>query len=172
MNNYPEVVAKISNDYLQRVRSKLALVPAHERDEFVREIQSHLYEAYQQIPGDDDVTKILAVLRNLGEPADVVAERLPGAMVRSGRRRRLPLYVIGGILIALFGLPLGFGGAGIVVGVLLAVAGVVVAYYAAAGSILLVGAIFSLVGSDSNSRAGAVGQTRDARVYPNRWASG
>lgn len=146
MNNYPEVVAKITNDYVERVKSKLRRVPAHERDELVREIQSHVYEAYQQMPGDDDVARILAVLRNLGDPAEVVSDRLPGTMVRSGTKRNLPLYVVGGILIALFGVPLGFGGIGVLVGLLGALTGVLVAYYATAGSILLVGAVFGSLG--------------------------
>lgn len=146
MNSYPEVVAKIVDDYLERVRLQLRLVPAREQDEFLREIQSHLYEAYQQTPGNDDVARILTVMRKLGEPGEVVADRLPGAMVRSGARRNLPLHVIGGILIALFGIPLGFGGVGVKVGLLAAVAGLLVAYFAVAGSFLLVGALTMLMG--------------------------
>ena len=146
MENYPEVVARIANDYLERVRSQLRLVPARDRDEFVKELQSHVYEAYQQTPGEDDVGRILTVLRNLGEPAEVVADRLPGAMVRNGARRSLPLYIVGGIFIALFGVPLGFGGMGVLLGLLVALAGVVFAYYAVAGSVLLVGAVFALLG--------------------------
>ena len=130
MNNYPEVVAKIANNYLERVKSQLRLVPIREQNEFLREIESHLYEAYQQTPGDDDVARILAVLRNLGEPAEVVSDRLPGTMVRSGTKRNLPLYVVGGILIALFGIPLGFGGLGVLVGILGGLAGMLVAFYA------------------------------------------
>ncbi len=146
MKNYPEVVAKIINDYLERVRSNVRLVPAAEQEEFVREIQSHIYEAYQQEPGGDDVARILAVLRKLGEPAEVVSDRLPGAMVRSGTRRNLPLYIVGGILIALFGLPLGFSGIGVLLGLFVALGGLVIAYYAAAGSILLIGGILTLLG--------------------------
>src|SRR5580704_4934651 len=134
MNEYPTVVAAIANDYLERVRSRLRLVPAREQEEFLLELRSHLYEAYRQTPGEDDVARILTVLRNLGEPAEVVSDRLPGAMVRSGAKRNLPLYIIGGILIALFGIPLGFGGVGVLVGLLAAVAGVLVAYFAVAGS--------------------------------------
>jgi hypothetical protein len=66
-------------------------------------------------------------------------------MVRSGAKRNLPLYILTGILIALFGIPLGFGGVGVLIGLLAAVAGILVAYFAAAGSILLVGAIFTLL---------------------------
>src|ERR1017187_5083193 len=99
MNNYPEVVARIADDYLERVKSRLRQVPDRERIEFLREIESHLYEAYQQTPGEDDVARILVVLRNLGEPAEVVSDRLPGTMVRSGTKRNVPLFVVGGILI-------------------------------------------------------------------------
>jgi uncharacterized membrane protein len=146
MNAYPDAVAKIANDYLERVKSQLRQVPAREQDEFLLEIQSHLYEAYNQTAGSDDVARILAVLRNLGEPAEVVADRLPGTMVRSGTRRNLPLYVLAGITIALFGIPLGFGGVGVLVGLLIALAGFVFAYYVLTGSFLLVGAVFMSMG--------------------------
>jgi uncharacterized membrane protein len=146
MNNYPEVVARIANDYLERVKCQLGQVSAHEQAEFLREIESHLYEAYQRTPGEDDVARILTVLRNFGEPAEVVSDRLPGAMVRSGARHNLPLYIVGGMLIALFGLPLGSAGAGVAVGLLAALAAILVAYYATAGSFLLVGALTMLLG--------------------------
>lgn len=151
MNEYPEAVAKIANDYLERVQTQLRLVPRREQDEFLREIQSHIHEAYQheayqQMPGADDVARILGVLRNFGEPAEVVADRLPGTMVRSGTKRNLPLYVLAGITIALFGIPLGFGGVGVLAGLLIALIGVVFAYYTVAGSFLLVGACFMSLG--------------------------
>ena len=146
MNSYPEAVAKIANDYLERVKSQLRLVPLREQNEFLAEIESHVYEAYQQTPGDDDIARILAVLRNLGEPAEVVYDRLPRTMARSGAKRNVPLYVIGGIFIALFGIPLGFGGLGVMIGILAALAGLVVAFCTTAGSIVLVGALFVLLG--------------------------
>lgn len=146
MSTYPEVVARIADDYLERVRTQLRIVPTDEQDEFLLEIQSHLYEAYQQMPGEDDVARILAVLRNVGEPADLVADRLPSRMVRTGARRNLPLYVAGGLFLALFGLPLGFGGIGVLLGLLVAVGGVVMAYFAVSGSVLLVGALSVLMG--------------------------
>jgi uncharacterized membrane protein len=146
MNGYPEAVAKIANDYLERVRLQLRLVPAREQDEFLREIQSHLYEAYNETAGDDDVARILAVLRNLGEPAEVVSDRLPKAMMRSGTRRSLPLYVLAGITIALFGIPLGIGGAGVLVGLLIALLGVAFAYCVVTASFFLVGAVLMSMG--------------------------
>jgi uncharacterized membrane protein len=146
MNGYPEAVAKIANDYLERVKSQLRPVPAREQDEFLRELQSHLYEAYNQTAGDDDVARILAVLRNLGEPAEVVADRLPKAMVRSGTKRSLPLYILAGITIALFGIPLGFGGVGVLAGLLIALLGVAFAYCVVTASFFLVGAVLMSMG--------------------------
>lgn len=140
MSQYPEVVAAIVNDYLERLKRKLLLIPALEREEFVREIQSHIFEAYNQTTGDD-TQRILTVLRNLGEPGDVVADRLPGAMMRSGTARNLPLYAIGGLLLVIFGIPLGFGGFGILLGLMSALAGLLCAYYAVTGSLLLTGAL-------------------------------
>lgn len=146
MNDYPEVAAKIARDYLDRVKSQLRLVPAPEQEELLRELQSHLYEAYQQTSGEDDVVRMLAVLRNLGEPHEVVSDRLPETMVRSGARRNLPLYVLSGMVIALFGIPLGFGGVAVLSGILVSLAGVVLAYYAALGTLLLTGAVFMALG--------------------------
>lgn len=146
MSAYPQPVAAIANDYLERVKARLGPVPASEQNEFLQEIQSHVYEAYQQTPGEDDVARILAVLRNLGEPAEVVADRLPDTMLRSGARRNLPLYILGGLFVALFGIPLGAGGVGILVGLLGGLAGLLIGYFAIAGSLLLVGALFMLLG--------------------------
>jgi uncharacterized membrane protein len=149
MNRYPAVVATIVSDYMERVKLQLRLAPVREQNEFLAEIESHVYEAYQaseRTQGGDEVARILAVLRNLGEPAEVVSDRLPGAMARSGAKRNLPLYILGGILIALFGMPLGLGGLGVLVGILAAIGGVLVAFYAAAGSFLLVGGVFALLG--------------------------
>ena len=146
MNHYPDPVAKIAADYLERLKAQLRLVPVHEQRDLLREIESHLYESYRQTPGEDEVARILAVLRNLGEPADVVADRLPGAMVRSGARHTQPLFILAGILIALFGLPLGFGGMAVLTGVLVSLAGLVVAYYATAAAILLTSALLMAIG--------------------------
>jgi uncharacterized membrane protein len=146
MENYPEIVTKIVNDYLDRVKSKLTLVPPNEQDEFLREVQSHIYEAYRQTPGGDDIARILTVLRNLGEPAEVVADRLPGSMMRSGSSRNFPLYIVAGIFIALFGIPLGFGGVSVLVGLLLALTWFVVVFFAVTGTTLLAGSVIMLLG--------------------------
>ena len=147
MNEYPEVVATIANDYLWRVKAQIRLLTPAEQNDFLREVESHLHDAYDQTPGDDPVTRILSVLRNFGEPADVVSDRLPGAMARNGVKRSLPLYILGGIFIALFGIPLGFGGFAVLLGLLAALAGMLIAYYAVAGSLFFTGSVIMLLGA-------------------------
>ena len=126
------------------------------------------------MPGEDDVGRILAVLRNLGEPAEVVADRLPDAMVRSGATRNLPLYIMGGILIAMFGIPLGLWRRGSAGGFLpFALAGIVIAYYATAGSILSSRRnVYVAAGSDSHVSTALMGQTSYVRLYSNERAGG
>src|SRR5262249_4343571 len=131
MNEYPDVVARIAEDYLGRVKSQLGSIPAGEKDEFLKEIRSHLYEACRESAAGGDVTRILGVLRNVGGASEAVSERLRGSMISSGAKRKLPLYIVGGLLTACFGIPLGFGGVAVLVGILIRLAGVVAAYYAA-----------------------------------------
>jgi uncharacterized membrane protein len=146
MNDYPDVVAKIVDDYLDRLNLRLRRIPAREQAEFLKEIQSHIFEAYHRSTDQDETERILAVLRKLGEPGEVVSDRLPETMVRSGIRRILPLHVVGGILIALFGVPLGFGGVAVLVGVLSALAGAALGYFAVAAGVLLVSGTLGLLG--------------------------
>ncbi len=145
-NEYPPAVAAIAADYLDRVGAQVPRAAALERDDLVKELQSHVYEAYQQMPGGDDVARILSVLRRLGEPADVVSERLPQQIVRSGAAHLRPLYVLGGIVAALFGVPLGLGGVAVLAGMLVTLAGVLLTYYALAATMLLSGVIFVTLG--------------------------
>ena len=146
MEDYPEAVAKIVDDYLQRLRKHARLAPAEEQAELLTAVQSKISTAYQSAAGDDPVSKILTVLSNLGEPIEVVAARFPKAMIHSGLKHKWPLYLLGGVLIALFGLPLGFGGAGVLIGIFCALAGIVVAFYATAGSFLFTGSLLSILG--------------------------
>jgi uncharacterized membrane protein len=139
MTGYPEVVDKIVEDYLRRLRLQLHKVPEGDVDEMVKEIRSHIHESYSAESHGDEVDRILAVLRRLGEPADVVAERLPDAIVSAGRARRLPLYILAGILIGFFGLPLGFGGVAVLVGVLAAITAAMIAFFASAAGLVLIG---------------------------------
>jgi len=149
MDHYSDTVASIVEDYLERLKAKLGSVPSHEQDDFLQEIRSHIFESFLNADGpssDDDVARILGVLRKIGEPAEVVADRFSETMMRSGARQKLPLHIVAGVVIALFGIPLGFGGGAVLAGVLVALAGVLVWFYAVTASVFLVSTVLLVSG--------------------------
>jgi len=138
-SDLPQSVEKIVNDYLGRLAARLQGMPAGDRRELVDEIRSHIYESYVNESAGDDIERILAVLRRLGDPADVISSRMPQAIARLGRGKRAPLYILAGILIAMFGVPLGIGAAAILVGLLAGLLGLMIAFYGAGVSLVVAG---------------------------------
>ncbi len=138
---YSPAAQAVINDYLDRLKYQLAGFPAVDREDLLREISCHIDEAFAAEVGNDEMSRLFRVLRRLGEPVDVISERMSPAMVKMGKKKGLPFYIISGILIVLFGLPLGAGVFGILIGVLAAVFGILVAYFATAVSLFVSGAI-------------------------------
>jgi len=139
MSPYPEVVEKIVQDYLQRVVIQLKRFPKSDQAEVLKELGSHIYESYCAGSDSDAVDRILEVLRKLGEPADVVAEKLHESLLNVGKLKKVPLSVLGGIVVGMFGLPLGFAGVAILLGGLGALLGLVAAFFATATLLLVTG---------------------------------
>jgi uncharacterized membrane protein len=142
---YSPSAQAVINDYLDRLKYRLAGFPPVDREDLLREIGGHIDEAFAVETGGDEIERLLRVLRRLGEPADVISERMSPAMVKLGKKKGLPFYILSGILIALFGLPLGVGAVGVLIGVLAAILGLLVAYFAAALSLLVSGVIGMIV---------------------------
>jgi uncharacterized membrane protein len=142
---YSSAAQAVINDYLDRLKNRLSGFPADDREDLLREIAGHIDEAFAGETGGDEMERLLRVLRRLGEPADVISERMSPAMVKLGKKKGLPFYILSGVLIALFGLPLGAGVFGVLIGVLAAIIGLLVAYFATALSFLVSGAIGIIV---------------------------
>ncbi len=134
-------VQAVIDDYLDRLKYRLAGFPAIDREDLLREISGHINEAFAGESGGDEIERVLRVLRRLGEPAHVISERMSPAMVKLGKKKGLPFYIVSGVLIALFALPLGAGVFGVLIGVLAAIIGLLAAYFATALSLLISGAI-------------------------------
>ena len=141
MRNYPEAVEKIVQDYLQRVSIQLRRFPNSDREEVLKELGSHIYESYCAESDSEPVGRILNVLRKLGEPADVVAEKLQESLLSLKRLKKVPLSVLGGIVVGMFGLPLGFAGVAVLLGALGAMLGLVAAFFATATLLLVTGVV-------------------------------
>jgi len=138
-NGFSGPVAQIVDNYLERLKKGLKGLPAKDRDELAKEINSHIYESFRNDPTPDEVARILKVLDKLGEPADVISARMPEAMVTLGKKRRLPFLILAGLLIAFFGVPLGLGGLSAAVGIIIGVLAVIVSFYIVAFSLILAG---------------------------------
>jgi uncharacterized membrane protein len=139
------MVAKVIADYMERVQNRLKGMNENDRNDFLREIQSHIDESYQNDPTTDELDRILAVLRKFGDPDEVVFNRMPQAMVEKGRKKKRPLYIITGILIAILAFPIGVGGVGFVIGLLGVLVGLLAAYFATALVLTLSGFVGTLV---------------------------
>ena len=144
-NGFSGPVAQIVDNYLERLKKGLKGIPAKDQDELVREINSHIYESFRDDPTPDEVARILKVLDKLGEPAAVISARMPEAMVTLGKKRKLPFLILAGLLIAFFGVPLGLGGLGAAVGLIIGVLAVVVSFYIVAFSLILAGWLSAVI---------------------------
>jgi uncharacterized membrane protein len=144
-NGFSGPVAQIVDHYLERLRKSLRGIPAKDRDELVKEINSHIYESFRRDPAPDEVARVLKVLDKLGEPADVISSRMPEAMVTLGKKRKLPFLILAGVLIAFFGVPLGFGGLGVAIGLIISVLALIASFYIVAFSLILSGWLTAVV---------------------------
>ena len=147
-NNYPDSVEKIVNNYIRQLKGYLKGLPEKDQDEFVKEIESHIYESYVNEKSKDEIERILNVLEKLGEPAKVFSEKMPDAMVKKGKDKNLPLYILSGVLIALFGIPIGVGGIAVLFSIIGTVFSLIVAYFATAISLIVAGfagAVISII---------------------------
>lgn len=144
-NGFSGPVAQIVDNYLERLKKGLKGIPAQDQDELIKEITSHIYESFRNDPTGDEVSRILKVLDKLGEPADVIAARMPEAMVTLGKKKKLPFLILAGVLIAFFGVPLGLGGLGAAIGLIIAVLALIVSFYVVAFSLILAGWLSAVI---------------------------
>ena len=144
-NGFSGPVAQIVDNYLARLRKGLKGFPTQDQEELVKEIHSHIYESFQNDPATNEVERILNVLDKLGEPGVVISTRMPSAMVKLGKKKKLPFYILAGFLITLFGLPLGLGGLSLALGIIITVLALILTFYVGAFSLILGGWLSALV---------------------------
>ena len=133
-NDFGEQVEKIVDNYTRRLKNHLKGFPEKDKDELVKEIHSHIYESYKSDPTEDEIERILNVLEKLGEPSEVASTRMSESMVDMGKKKNLA-----GVLIGLFGIPLGAGGVALIVGLLVTVGALIFSYYATAITMVVAG---------------------------------
>jgi len=145
-NHFPPAAEKIVADYLEKLKAHLKGMNEKDQQEVLAEIRSHLFESFAGDGEGDEIDRALRALKRLGEPADVVSSRVGASVAQLGRKKKSLLYILAGSLIVLFAAPLGMGGLGVVVGLLVALAGLLVAYFATAVVFVVSGFLCALVG--------------------------
>jgi len=144
-NGFSGPVAQIVDNYLGRLRKGLRGFPVKDQEELVKEIHSHIYESFRNDTTENEVDRVLKVLDKLGDPASVISARMPEAMVTMGKKKKLPFYILAGVLIAFFGVPLGMGGLSLAVGLIIGVLALVLSFYIVAFSLILTGWLTAVV---------------------------
>ena len=59
VNNYSDSVEKIVNNYLNRLKAKLTGFSDSDRQELLKEIQSHIYESYVHDTTEDEIENFI-----------------------------------------------------------------------------------------------------------------
>ena len=70
---------------------------------------------------------------------------MPEAMVTMGKKKKLPFYILAGVLIAFFGVPLGMSGLSLAVGLIIGVLALVLSFYIVAFSLILTGWLTAVI---------------------------
>jgi uncharacterized membrane protein len=145
-NHFLPAAEKIVADYLEKMKTHLKGMNENDQKEILAEIRSHIFESYKAESEGDDIDRILRSLKRLGEPAEIAASRMGESVSRLGQQKKSLLYIISGFLIIFFAAPLGMGGLAVIAGLLFALLGLLIAYFATAVSFVVSGFICALVG--------------------------
>jgi uncharacterized membrane protein len=138
-------VDKIIQNYLNRLKRHLKGLPENDQEELLKEIHSHIYESYINDPAESEIERIFNVLDRLGEPAEVISSRMSNAIVTMGKKKKLPFLILSGLLIGFIGVPLGIGGASVLLGLLSTILVLILSFYILAFSLLFTGWIGVIV---------------------------
>lgn len=162
-NHFPPAAEKIVADYLEKMKMYLKGMNENDQKEILAEIRSHIYESYNAENEGDDIDRILRTLKRLGEPAEVAANRMGESVSLLGQKKKSLLYILSGFLIIFFAAPLGMGGLAVIVGLLFALLGLLIAYFATAVSLVVSGFLSALIGLIAII-------SPDIFLHINRWA--
>jgi len=144
--HFPPAAEKIVADYLEKLAAQLKGMNEKDQQEVLAEIRSHIYESFSSDSEGDEVDRALRALKRLGDPYEVVANRMGNSVTRLGRKKKSLLYILAGVLIVFFAAPLGMGGLGLIVGLLAGLAALLVGYFATAVALVVSGFVGALVG--------------------------
>lgn len=143
-NEFSPKVEKIVQDYLNQIGSCLKDLPKQEKEELIRELYSHIYEAYDSDPTEDEIERISNVFEKMGEPTEVFSTKIPSALKKISKQRKFPLFYLSALLIAILAFPLGLSGTVLLLCIAIFVPILVFVYYLLASVFLVTGPLFAI----------------------------
>jgi hypothetical protein len=93
----------IWKNYFKKVTQVLRILDKEARSEVELEIQDHLYESFLDIPGENEVARLLAAIEKLGEPEEYLKAIVSDKLLHSGTRSFAPRVLFLGLFYRLSG---------------------------------------------------------------------
>ena len=90
---------RIYNDYMQRCKKSVKILPEADQEECLLEINSHIYEFLSAEKGDDETEALLNVLGRLGAPEEILKEVVATKKVEQARRTFNPKHLFQAIFL-------------------------------------------------------------------------
>lgn len=85
---------KIYNDYLKRVERTIGILAPADQLEIMMEINSHIYEATQGAPAENEIVLLVDTLEKLGAPEEVLQPLVANKKVLQATRSFRPAHII------------------------------------------------------------------------------
>lgn len=80
--------------YFRKVDLLLAKIPVDQRKSIRNELESHVFEGVQEQTGGNDLEKLEAVLKDLGEPGEIVPPMIASVMIKTAKNSNNPLDIL------------------------------------------------------------------------------
>lgn len=90
---------RVYEDYLKRIQRTIKSLSKNDRNEILMEINSHIYEGFQQNKGNDEIDRLLDVLEKLGSPEEVLKPLVADKKMEQATRTFNPFHIAKALLL-------------------------------------------------------------------------
>lgn len=85
---------KLYNNYIQRVKKQIAILPKEDRFDLLMEFNSHIYEGLQRDSSDLEIEKLINILDKLGNPEDVLKLTVADKILVKATKTFNPIHIV------------------------------------------------------------------------------
>ena len=84
---------KLYNNYIQRVKKQIAILPKEDRFDLLMEFNSHIYEGLQRDSNDLEIEKLINILDKLGNPEEVLKLTVADKILVKATKTFNPIHI-------------------------------------------------------------------------------